>query len=88
MAALRLRIDISGTVGYEAWDTIHQFDMVQDAQFGPKYGMGSPCLHLPGEKHSQGEWWGAEIEIPNSLMAQYAMAHYLEQDRVLDADIE
>ena len=87
MAALRLRIDISGTVGYEAWETIRQFEMIQNAQFGPEYGLGGPCRHSPQEVHPQGEWWGAEIQLPNSLVAQYAMVHYLEQERVLDADI-
>ena len=87
MASLRLRIDISGTVGDDAWDTIRHFDMIQNAKFGPKHGMGGPCLHSPQEIHPQGEWWGAEIEISNSLLAQYAIIHYLEQERVLDADI-
>lgn len=55
MAALRLRIDISGTVGYEAWETIRQFEMIQNAQFGPEYGLGGPCRHSPEEVHPQGE---------------------------------
>jgi hypothetical protein len=35
----------------------------------------------------KGEWIGAEIRLQTSLLAQYAVAHYLEQDRVLDADV-
>jgi len=34
-----------------------------------------------------GEWIGAEIRLQTPLLAQYAVSHYLEQDRVLDADV-
>lgn len=88
MATLRLKIDLSGTVGNLAWEATRQFDMAQSAEFGPQFGMGGPCLHSSLEAHRKGEWWGAEVQIPNSLVAQYALAHYLEQDRVLDAEIE
>jgi hypothetical protein len=30
---------------------------------------------------------GAEIRVQTPLLAQYAVAHYLEQERVLDADV-
>jgi len=30
---------------------------------------------------------GAEIRLQTPLLAQYAVSHYLEQDRVLDADV-
>ena len=35
----------------------------------------------------KGEWIGAEIKLQTPLLAQYAVSHYLEQDRVLDADV-
>ena len=35
----------------------------------------------------EGEWIGAEITLQTPLLAQYAVSHYLEQDRVLDADV-
>ena len=38
--------------------------------------------------HPAGEWRGAAIELNTPLLAQYAVAHYLEQPRVLDADVE
>ena len=42
----------------------------------------------PNAPHAKGEWIGAEIRLQTPLLAQYAMAHYLEQERVLDADVE
>ena len=41
----------------------------------------------PNLPHAKGEWIGAEIKLQTPLLAQYAVSHYLEQDRVLDADV-
>lgn len=87
MSTLKLKIDVSGTVGDEAWQEIKQFDQIQSADFGPQYG-SSPHNHAPDTPHSKGEWIGAEIKLQTPLLAQYAMSHYLEQERVLDADVE
>jgi hypothetical protein len=86
MSTVRLKIDVSGTTGDEAWRGIQQFDQIQSADFGPKYGSGG-CKHAPGAPHNKGEWIGAEIHVQTPLLAQYAVSHYLEQDRVLDADV-
>jgi len=85
---LKLKIDVAGTRGDEAWRGIHQFGEIQGAFFGPEFGTSGSCKHAPEQPHAKGEWRGAEVLLANSLIAQYAMAHYLEQDRVLDADIE
>jgi hypothetical protein len=76
MPILKLKIDVSGTVGDAAWKEIRQF------------GSGGRCNHPPDAPHAKGEWIGAEIRLQTPLLAQYAMSHYLEQDRVLDADVE
>lgn len=88
MAILKLKIDLEGTTGDEAWRRIKHFDPVQAAFFGPEFGSSGPCTHAPDAPHTQGEWRGAEVLLSTSLLAQYAMAHYLEQQGVLDADIE
>jgi hypothetical protein len=88
MPIVRLKIDVSGTVGDEAWRGIQQFDQIQSAQFGPKFGSSGPCKHPPNAPHAKGEWIGAEIKLQTPLLAQYAVSRYLEQDRVLDADVE
>jgi hypothetical protein len=88
MSVLKLKIDVFGTVGDAAWKEIKQFDQIQSASFGPQYGSSGPCKHPPDASHGKGEWIGAEIRLQTPLLAQYAMSHYLEQERVLDADVE
>jgi hypothetical protein len=97
MSTVRLKIDVSGTVGDEAWREIKQFDQIQSADFGPQYGSGglSPSPAAPAtppdkanrKPYPKGAWIGAEIKLQTPLLAQYAVSHYLEQDRVLDADV-
>jgi hypothetical protein len=88
MPVVKLKIDVSGTVGDEAWRQIKQFDQIQSADFGPQFGSGGRCNHHPDAPHAKSEWIGAEIRVLTPLLAQYAISHYLEQDRVLDADTE
>jgi len=87
MAIVKLKIDVSGTVGSEAWTNLQQFDQILTADFGPKYGSSGACTHPPTAPHGKGEWIGAEIHLQTPLLAQYAVSHYLEQNRVLDADV-
>lgn len=87
MSLIRLKIDVAGTVGDEAWRELKQFDQIQNAAFGPKFGSSAPCHHSVDAPHRKGEWIGAEIRLQTPLLAQYAVSHYLEQDRVLDADV-
>ena len=86
MAIVKLKIDVSGTVGDEAWQKLRQFDEIQSAAFGPRFGSSGVCKHAAEVPHAKGEWIGAEITLETPLLAQYAMSHYLEQDGVLDAD--
>jgi len=87
MAIVRLKIDLSGTKGDEAWRGIQQFGEIQSASFGPQYGSSGACKHPSDQPHLKGEWRGAEIWLQTPLLAQYAVSHYLEQPRVLDADV-
>lgn len=87
MTRVRLKIDVSGTVGDEAWRRLNQFDEIKRASFGPLFGSSGDCRHDPAAPHPKGEWVGAEIELQTPLLAQYAVSHYLEQERVLDADV-
>lgn len=87
MALIRLKIDVAGTVGDQAWRELQQFDQIQHAAFGPKFGSGGSCHHPTGSPHGKGEWIGAEVRVQTPLLAQYAVSHYLEQERVLDADV-
>jgi hypothetical protein len=87
MSTVRLKIDVSGTVGDEAFRNLNQYEEIQSAQFGPAFGSSGPCKHAPNAPHLKGEWIGAEIKVATPLLAQYAVSHYLEQDRVIDADV-
>jgi hypothetical protein len=87
MTKIHLKIDVSGTVGAEAWRQIKHFDEIQSASFGPIFGSSGDCTHPTGTPHPKGEWIGAEVRVETPLLAQYAVSHYLEQDRVLDADV-
>lgn len=87
MAKVRLKIDVAGTVGDEAWRQMKQFEEIQSAAFGPQFGSSNSCRHPSSAPHAKGEWIGAEIRLQTPLLAQYAVSHYLEQDRVLDADV-
>jgi hypothetical protein len=88
MPTVKLKIDVAGTVGDEAWHQIKQFDQIQSADFGPQFGSGGRCNHPPDAPHAKGEWIGAEIRVLTPLLAQYAISHYLEQERVLDVDVD
>ena len=45
MSVVRLKIDVSNTVGDEAWRQLKQFDQIQSADFGPQFGSGGSCNH-------------------------------------------
>ena len=87
MPTVRLKIDVSGTTGDQAWRNLRQFDQIESAAFGPVFGSSTDCKHPASAPHPKGEWIGAEIKLQTPLLAQYAVSHYLEQDRVLDADV-
>jgi hypothetical protein len=97
MPIVILRIDVSGTVADEAWREIQQFDQIQSADFGPQFGSGGlsasplapavPPSEARPKPYPKGAWIGAEIKLLTPLLAQYAISHYLEQERVLDADV-
>jgi hypothetical protein len=87
MAIVRLKIDVSGTVGDEAFRQLRHFDEIESAEFGHRFGSSGVCNHPVTVPHAKGEWIGAETRLKTPLLAQYAVSHYLEQDRVLDADV-
>jgi hypothetical protein len=97
MPTVRLKIDVSGTVADQAWRGIQQFDQIQSADFGPQFGSGGlfpsnvatavPPSGATRNPYPKGAWIGAEIKLLTPLLAQYAISHYLEQERVLDADV-
>jgi hypothetical protein len=87
MSTVTLKIDISGTVGDEAWRNLRQFEEIEAASFGLRSGSDGVCNHPVGTPHLKGEWISVEIQVETALLAQYVVSHYLEPERVLDADV-
>jgi hypothetical protein len=87
MPVVKLKIDISGTVGDEVWRNLPHFGQIERASISRGLGSGRTCNHPANAPHSNGEWISAEIQVKTPLLAQYAVSHYLEQERVLDADV-
>ena len=83
MKLVRVRVDISGTLGEEAWQRLRRFQEVEPQQEVFRLF----CGHGPGEPHEAGEWGEATLAFED-FIAEYAVAHYLKQEGVIDADIE
>jgi hypothetical protein len=47
MSVLKLKVDVSGTVGNAAWREIQRFDQIQSADFGPQFGSGGAVIIRP-----------------------------------------
>ena len=88
MTRIRLRINVAGTIGTQAWDELRHFDEISGGRFEQDEGAGGECRHSPESPHLPGEWIGAVILVDKYLIAEYAVAHYLEQPRILDAYID
>jgi hypothetical protein len=52
MAVVRMKIDVSGTLGDEVWRKLRQFDEIQSADFGPQFGSGGRCNHAIDAPHN------------------------------------
>ena len=83
MKLVRVQIDISETHGEEAWTSMPQFEEVEPREKIFRLF----CGHTTGQRHPAGEWGEATLKFED-FIAEYALAHYLKQPRVIDATIE
>lgn len=83
MKLLRVKVDIAGTQGDDAWTGMRHFDEVPPR--GEVFRLF--CRHEAGELHTPGEWGEATLRFED-FIAEYAIAHYLKQRGVIDANIE
>jgi hypothetical protein len=88
MPTVKLKIDVSGTLGDNVWRNLRHFDQEKSASFEYRSANGGACNHPGSALHAKGEFIVAKIRVDTPLLAQYAVAHYLEQERVVDADVE
>ncbi len=87
MPIVKLQIDVSGTLGEEVWRNLRHFDLAEVASMESNSESGEMCKHPADAVHPEGEFLSATVQVETMLLAQYAVAHYLEQDHVLDADV-
>ena len=83
MRVVRVKVDIGGTRGEEAWAAIHRFEEVEPREEVFRLF----CGHGAGQIHHPGEWGEATLQFED-FIAEYAVAHYLKQPGVIDADVE
>jgi hypothetical protein len=83
MKLVRVKVDIGGTVGDAAWTGLRHFEEVEPREEVFRLF----CGHEGGELHDLGEWGEATLKFED-FIAEYAVAHYLKQPGVIDADVE
>ncbi len=83
MKLVRVKVDIGGTFGAEAWTSLRHFEEVEAYEAVFRLF----CGHAEEEVHGEGEWGEATLTYED-FIAEYAVAHYLKQPGVLDADVE
>lgn len=83
MKLVRVKVDLGGTRGDEAWTTMRHFEEVEPREAVFRLF----CGHDPDQLHRPGEWGEATLKFED-FIAEYAVAHYLKQPGVIDADVE
>jgi hypothetical protein len=83
MKLVRVKVNIGGTFGTEAWTSLRHFEEVEPHETIFRLF----CGHAEDELHAPGEWGEATLAFED-FIAEYAVAHYLKQPGVIDADIE
>ncbi|HZS50470.1 MAG TPA: hypothetical protein VFA54_06405 [Bryobacterales bacterium] len=83
MKLLRVKVDIGGTRNEEAWTGMKHFEEVPPHEEIFRLF----CGHDANQPHPAGEWGEATLKFED-FIAEYAIAHYLKQPRVIDANIE
>jgi len=83
MKLVRVKVDVSGTWGSQAWAALSHFQEVEPLEAVFRLF----CGHSDGEPHEEGEWGEATLAFED-FVAEYAVAHYLKQPGVIDADVE
>ncbi len=83
MKLVRVKVDVAGTSGEQAWIEMRRFEEVEPR--GEVFRLF--CGHGAGDVHGAGEWGEATLEFED-FIAEYAVAHYTRQERVVDVEVE
>ncbi|MBI3804383.1 MAG: hypothetical protein HY282_11550 [Nitrospirae bacterium] len=85
MKKLWLELDISGTLGDDAWIDIEQpKGFVEGAVVNDP---SQPCSHSIDQPHAEGEWREVRVSVED-LHAEDAMRFYKEKERILSVEVE
>ncbi len=85
MKKIYLELDVSGTLGNEAWSKIEQPKgfIAADCQ---KTG-DVPCTHTVKEPHTTGEWREVSVQIEDACVDD-AVLFYKKDERILAVETE
>jgi hypothetical protein len=83
MKLVRVKVAIGGTLGLQAWRALRHFEELEPRQEVFRLF----CGHGEDELHAAGEWGEATLTYED-FIAEYAVAHYLQQPGVIDADVD
>jgi hypothetical protein len=67
MPTLKLMIDVSGSIGEEAWHNLRHFDLGESSSFDFRSRGGSRCKHPVSAPHLEGKCIGAAIHLETML---------------------
>src|SRR5215469_10781300 len=88
MSTVKLKIDVSGTVGDSVWRNLRHFDQEKSASFEYHSANGGACKHSAHPPHGKKGIYVCKDTVEAPSLGQKGVAHYLEQERVVDADVE
>ena len=74
MKLVRVKVDIGGTYGPEAWTSMRHFEEVETREEVFRLF----CGHEPHQLHDPGEWGEATLKF-EEFIAEYALAHFMKQ---------
>ena len=83
MKLVRVKVDVAGTHGEQAWLEMRRFEEVEPRSEVFRLFCGHECQ----DRHTAGEWGEATLEFED-FIAEYAVAHYVKQERVIDVEVE
>ncbi len=85
MKKIYLELDVSGTLGDDAWNEIEQPKGFISADF---QGTGDvACDHTAKKKHSEGEWREVLVRVEAPCFEE-AVDYYKKNDRILAVETE
>jgi len=87
MALVKLKIDVSGTVGDEAWRKLRQLTKSKAPILVPNSAAADAAITRSTHRTEKANGSAPKSGCRRHFLRNTPVSHYLEQDRVLDADV-